>query len=120
MGFSVRLAPGVRVRASSQGVRTSLGPRVARVHVGSGRTGLSTGVGPVGYYTSVGGSGRSRAGTGSAAVNRQLAASARPTAAALDKQAQAEELQRVLSAILNLPRAEFPTASRPVAPLCRS
>ena len=35
MGFSVKIAPGVRVRASSRGVRTSIGPRVARVHVGA-------------------------------------------------------------------------------------
>jgi hypothetical protein len=37
MGFSIKIAPGVRVRASSRGVRTSIGPRVARVHVGAGR-----------------------------------------------------------------------------------
>ena len=45
MSFSVKIAPGVRVRASSRGVRTSIGPRVARVHVGAGRTGISTGAG---------------------------------------------------------------------------
>ncbi|MFI2651773.1 DUF4236 domain-containing protein [Micromonospora fulviviridis] len=38
MGFSIRLAPGVRIRASSRGIRTSLGPRAARVHFGAGRT----------------------------------------------------------------------------------
>ena len=38
MGMSVRLAPGVRVRVSSRGVRTSVGPRVARLHVGGGAT----------------------------------------------------------------------------------
>ena len=54
MGFSVKIAPGVRVRASSRGVRTSIGPRVARVHVGACRTGISTGAGPVGLYTAVG------------------------------------------------------------------
>jgi hypothetical protein len=52
MGFSVKIAPGVRVRASSRGVRTSIGPRAARVHVGGGRTGFSTGLGPVSLYTS--------------------------------------------------------------------
>lgn len=114
MGFSVKLAPGVRVRASSRGVRTSLGPRAARVHVGSGRTGFSTGVGPVSYYTS-GGSGRrrpSRTGTGTAAANRQLAVAAR----ANEKLDQARALTDALEAILNVHRTEFPPAEPPVAP----
>ena len=54
MGFSVKIAPGVTVRASSRGVRTSIGPRVARVHVGAGGAGISTGAGPMGLYTAVG------------------------------------------------------------------
>jgi len=37
MGFSVRVAPGVRVRASSRGLRTSLGSGRTKVHVGAGR-----------------------------------------------------------------------------------
>jgi hypothetical protein len=115
MGFSVRLAPGVRVRASSRGVRTSLGPRVARVHVGGGRTGFSTGVGPVSYYTGAGGSRRrtsSVSRTGTATANRQLAAAAR----AADKMKQAQELSAALTAILNVHRADFPRAQRPTAP----
>ena len=39
MGFSVKLAPGVRIRASSHGIRAGIGPRVGRVNVGTGRTG---------------------------------------------------------------------------------
>jgi hypothetical protein len=114
MGFSIRLAPGVRVRASSRGIRTSVGPRAARIHVGGGRTGFSTGVGPVGYYTSVGGSRRrSRSSTGS--VNRQLAASARQQAA-VDKAGQAQQLAEALQAITEIHREEFPLATRPVAP----
>ena len=48
MGLSIgiRLAPGVRLRASPRGVRASVGPRVARAHVGTGGVGLSSGVGP--------------------------------------------------------------------------
>jgi hypothetical protein len=114
MGFSVRLAPGVRVRASSRGVRTSLGPRVARVHVGGGRTGFSTGVGPVTYYTR-GGGGRRRTSsprTGTATAQRQLAAANR----AAEKADQARALLNALDAILNLHREEFPPAQRPVAP----
>ncbi|MEV6371484.1 DUF4236 domain-containing protein [Micromonospora musae] len=87
MGFSIKLAPGVRIRASSRGIRTSVGPRVARVHVGAGRTGVSIGIGPVGFYPSLGGcarrSSRSRGTTPSTAayasssrrVNHQFTAS---------------------------------------------
>lgn len=116
MGFSVRLAPGVRVRASSRGVRTSIGPRVARVHVGAGHTGMSTGLGPVGYYTSVGGTRRrapSRSGT--TAATRQLAAANR-VAAAQQKAEEGERLANALTAVLNLHRAEFTPGQRPVAP----
>jgi hypothetical protein len=114
MGFSVRLAPGVRVRASSRGVRTSLGPRVARVHVGAGRTGFSTGVGPVGYYTGLSGSTRRRS-TGTATANRQLAAAAR-TEAKLEKLAEAERLIQAFDDILDLHREEFSPASPPKVP----
>lgn len=54
-GFNVKLAPGVRVRASSKGLRTSVGPRAARVHVGGGRTAISSGVGPLIGSGTVGG-----------------------------------------------------------------
>jgi Protein of unknown function (DUF4236) len=83
MGFSIRLAPGVRIRASSRGIRTSLGPRAARVHIGGGRTGVSTGFGPVGFYTSLGGGRRRTAGAGGVSTvsyQRQLAAAQRQTA----------------------------------------
>ena len=115
MGFSVKVAPGVRVRASSRGVRTSLGPRVARVHVGGGRTGVSTGVGPISYYSS---SGRGRPGSsssqrrGSASAQRQLAAASR----AAEKADQARALLSALDAIKHLHRAEFSPAQPPVAP----
>jgi len=52
--FSFKIAPGVRVSASSRGLRTHLGPRMARVHVGGGRTGVSTGAGPFTAYQSLG------------------------------------------------------------------
>lgn len=113
MGFSVKVAPGVRVRASSRGVRTSLGPRVARVHLGAGRAGVSTGVGPVGYYTSIGGSRQRAVSTG--AVNRQVAAVARRQAHA-DKIVEAQRLQEALDAVRALHRKHFAAAERPLAP----
>lgn len=36
IGFSVRLMPGVRISASTRGIRAGLGLRVARVNAGSG------------------------------------------------------------------------------------
>lgn len=113
VGFSVRIAPGVRVRASSRGVRASVGPRAARVHFGSGRTGFSTGAGPVSYYTSVGSSPRrSTNSVGTAAANRQLAAISQGD----EKQDQASSSADVLMAILHLPETAFPPATRPMAP----
>ncbi|NEA25186.1 TerD family protein [Actinomadura bangladeshensis] len=60
MGFGFRVGvPGMSVRVSSRGVRTSVGPRAARVHVGGGRrTTVSSGMGPFFASTSVGGSRR--------------------------------------------------------------
>src|SRR3954447_23554403 len=112
MGFSVKLAPGVRVRASSRGVRTSLGPRIARLHVGGGRAGFSTGVGPVGYYTSLGGaSGRRPAARRPSAgsYQRQLAVS--PAAAA--KAEEAQRLAQLFQALLSIHREQFPSAQPP-------
>jgi stress response protein SCP2 len=62
MSFGIRIAPGVRLSASSRGLRMGVGPRIARLHVGGGRTGLSTGFGPFSYYTSLGGRRRARRG----------------------------------------------------------
>ena len=110
MGFSIKIAPGVRVRASSRGVRTSIGPRAARIHVGAGRTGVSTGAGPVGFYTSLGGgSTRSRSPrTSTTTATRSLAAA--------EKAQQARDLLAAFRAIDDLHRPHFPPAEPPVAP----
>lgn len=104
MGFSVRMAPGVRVRVSSRGVRTSIGSRAARVHVGGGATGFSSGVGPVTYSTSLGVSRRSSSGS----VTRSVAASSRAEAA--------EQLVDVYRRIARLHHEQFTPAERPIAP----
>jgi type II secretory pathway pseudopilin PulG len=113
MGFSFKVAPGVRIRASSRGIRTSVGPRAARVHVGAGRTGFSSGAGPVSFYTSVGGGRRGGGRSGSrppsmASYQRQLAAA--------EKAEEAQRLAAALQEILNVHRAEFPPAVPPMAP----
>jgi hypothetical protein len=120
MGFSVKLAPGVRVRASSRGVRVGVGPRIARVHVGtSGRAGFSSGVGPFSVYTSVGGHKRrgsqSRStGPSQAALQRQAAAARRAQADA-DKAREAQRLAEVFHEIRDVHKQEFPPVQRPVA-----
>lgn len=118
MSFSVRLAPGLRIRASSRGLRASIGPRAARVHVGAGRTGVSTGAGPFGYYTPVSGGSRRRSGATTGSVNRQLAAAARQQAAK-DKLATATRLSDALIAITEIHHATFRNAVPPVAPPIR-
>jgi len=120
MGFSIRLAPGVRIRASSRGVRASFGPRVARVHVGTGRTGFSTGIGPVSAYTSVSG-GRLRSGPRASlgSYQGQSVTAARRTAAAqraADKAAEAQRLADTFTELLTVHRARFSPAQPPIAP----
>lgn len=114
MGFSFKVAPGVRIRASSRGVRTSVGPRIARVHVGGGRTGISTGAGPVSFYTSLSGGSRGRSGS-STTRSRSVGASQRAVAEAAKQQA-ADELRRALNEILNLHRQDFAPSTAPQAP----
>jgi hypothetical protein len=102
MGFSLKLAPGVRVRVSSHGVRAGIGPRVARVHVGTGRTGFSSGLGSFSVYGAVGGKRRRESShqgggrgsgrpSGAAALERQAAAARRAQAEA-DKAREAQRL----------------------------
>ncbi len=54
IGFNMRIMPGVRISASSRGIRAGIGPRATRLHVGSGGIGASTGVGPFTAYTGTG------------------------------------------------------------------
>ena len=113
LSFSVKVAPGVRVRASSRGVRTSIGPRAARVHVGGGRTSFSTGAGPLTYSTSLSGS-RARTGgrrTSAASYQRQL--SVTPAAAA--KAEETQRLAKLFQELLDIHRADFPSAQPPLA-----
>lgn len=54
MGLYFKVAPGVRIRLTGRGVRASIGPRVARVHIGAGGPGVSTGAGAVSLYHRLG------------------------------------------------------------------
>jgi hypothetical protein len=125
MGFSVKLMPGVRVRVSSHGVRAGVGPRIARVHVGTGRTGLSSGLGPFSVYGAVGGKRRQRgshksggsSGRPSVAALERQAAAARRAQAEADKAREAQRLAAVFQEIISLHRHDFPPVERPVAPV---
>lgn len=119
-GVSVKLAPGVRVRASSRGIRTSVGPRGARVHVGAGRTTFSTGAGPFTASASVGGRRRGNSGGGGS----RNAGTPRTTLAALERQARQAQrdeeiaaVARTEQALTSLHHEEFPLAQRPLLPL---
>src|ERR1035441_10180554 len=122
MGFSVKLAPGVRVRVSSHGVRAGIGPRIARVHAGTGRTGFSSGLGPFSVYGAVGGKRRRKSGGRSsgrpsgAALERQAAAARRAQAGA-DKAREAQRLAAIFQEIISLHQRDFPPVERPVAPM---
>ena len=111
---------------SSHGVRAGIGPRIARVHVGTGRTGFSSGLGPFSVYGAVGGKGRRQSshtsgGRGSgrpsgAALERQAAAARRAQAEA-DKAREAQRLAAIFQEIISLHRHDFPPVERLVAPM---
>lgn len=106
MGFYFKVAPGVRVRATGRGIRTSVGPRAARLHVGAGGTGVSTGAGPVSYYHGL---------SGARSPRRRSTGQHTRSLTAATKAERAEAISRSIKAILNLHREGFPTARRPVA-----
>jgi len=95
-----------------------MGPRIARVHFGSGRSGISTGMGPVGFYTSLGRSsrGRSRGGTRSGGPSHSSLVVAQRQANKEAKVREANRLAEQFQAILELHRAPFPPSQPPVAP----
>lgn len=135
VGFSVRVIPGLRVRASRRGLRASVGPRILRVHAGAGRSGVSSGIGPFSAYSSSGGRRRKRqatrrrsTGTSTEALERaaraqvraaraeERAARAEERAAAQEEKArQAAALIEALDDILHLHHTDFAAASPPVA-----
>lgn len=111
LGVSFRIAPGVRVRASSRGLRASIGPRAARLHVGGGRTGISTGAGPVTVYAAVGGAGRRRG---------RPATASRTARAQADGQNRATPLAQLVSDLVADERALTELHREPFAPTQRT
>jgi hypothetical protein len=105
MGFSFEVAPGIRVRANSHGVHTSIGSRPTRLPAAAG--------GPVTLYRFTGGGRRRPRITDPA---QALAADyGRPAGPAQIAQ-QAAELKAAFDAIENLHRQEIIAAVPPVTP----
>lgn len=136
MGLSVgfKIAPGLSVRASGRGIRTSAGPRVARVHVGGGSSTLSSGFGPFAASTTSSGNrknkrpakrtGSSRSRTVS---NAELTLGATVLAfdvlsSAMERRAEKKftETKQAEQTLLNVHREKFPTATRQIVKPIRS
>ncbi len=124
VGIYFRVAPGVRVRLTSSGVRTSIGPREARVHIGGGyRPGVSTGAGPFTLYHSIG-STRRKPSARHVEVSSVAAAatSAGPTQRPAQRQtvsakaAEAGQMAAAFEAIEGLHRHAVDPVTPPVAP----
>ncbi|XEC28378.1 TerD family protein [Streptomyces fradiae] len=94
MGFGFRVGvPGLSVRVSTRGVRTSIGPRMARVNVGGGRTTLSSGMGPLYASTALGG-GRRRSTTSRAPRSGSRPRATVPSGAQLERARRQAERAR--------------------------
>lgn len=107
MGFGLKLAPGIRISASSRGIRAGVGPRAARAHVGSGGVGLSSGIGPLSLFTGTGSRGGSRAQSTSTAGGNSRR----------DQEIAAViEADKRLVRWMNLHVEDFPSPTRPIAP----
>jgi hypothetical protein len=116
MGFYFKVAPGVRLKVSSRGVRAGIGPRVARVHVGSGRPGISTGIGPAGIYAPL--SGRRRPAKRRASSRTPTKTSAAAQQRQMMRAQKAQDAKAILQVFVDLAafhRAAFPPA-RPLEP----
>jgi hypothetical protein len=119
MGMSFKVAPGVRIRASSRGISAGVGPRAARVHVGTRGVGVSSGVGPVSAYTHLGGGTRRSPSARRASYGGPTKASI----AAREREAKAAALEADIEQVMGLERAlvsvhkeSFPPAARIVLP----
>jgi hypothetical protein len=123
-GFSFKIAPGVRIRTSRYGMRASIGPRAARVHVGGGyRPTVSTGAGPVTLYSAIGRTpARRQRSVPRSTGHRSTTTAHTPrtaTQAELNRTRKAYEAQQIATALqhlLALPRGSWPPARPPVAP----
>ncbi len=104
MPFSLKLAPGVQIQASRDGLQTNRGPRAPRVYVGQQFANPAIPAAPLTFYTPS----RARREQPSYLVP-QLP----PTA---DKAQQAQALASAIQGIRTLHHREFPLVQRLVVP----
>ncbi|HEY3683130.1 MAG TPA: DUF4236 domain-containing protein [Streptosporangiaceae bacterium] len=109
--MSFKIAPGVRVRASTRGIGTSIGPRAARVHVGSRGIGVSSGVGP--FTASANSHGRSNGG---ARVSRTSLSALERQVRQAQRAQEIADVGRMERALVTLHLREFPPTQRPIVP----
>jgi hypothetical protein len=114
---SFKVAPGVRISASSRGVRTSIGSNKARVSFGGGRTYTSAKVAGVRVSQNTYSSGRTSTrvsaggfSTGSSSAAPRRTSTPRPSLAQLERAAQTDEVQRIERQLTSLHLEEFPAA----------
>jgi hypothetical protein len=102
--FSLKLAPGVPIKASRDGLQTNLGPRARPVYVGQQFANLAISAAPLTFYTP-------------SRVHREqpsyLVPQLPPTA---DKAQQAAALASVIQGIRTVHHREFPQIQRLVVP----
>jgi Protein of unknown function (DUF4236) len=121
MGMSFKVAPGVRIRASSRGISAGVGPRAARVHVGTRGVGVSSGVGPFSAYSKVGGTSRvtktapTRRASYGGPTKASIAAREREVKAAA-READIDQVEAAETALVSVHKATFPIAERTVLP----
>lgn len=101
----MKIAPGVRVRASSRGFSAGIGPRAARVHVGTRGVGVSSGVGPFSAYSHLGGGSRGRSGGSRGGGGYSSRGPSRTTLAALEREARRAEKEQEIAQIEAIKRA---------------
>ncbi len=116
MGFGIRIFPGVRIRASSRGLSAGIGPRVARVHVGTRSAGFSSDLGPVSSgRRGSGGGAYSGSGYGGGYSRSSLAAYERELRRA-EREEEIAEVERLEQALVAVHTKSFKTAEPPRAP----
>jgi len=116
MGLSFKVAPGVRIRASSRGLSAGVGPRAARVHVGTRGVGGSSGIGPVSGYSHLGGgSSPTRRRTSYGPTKTSVAAHERELRAA-QREADIEKAAALEASLVGVHRQSFPKARRAELP----
>lgn len=104
MRKSFKVAPGVRIRASSRGISAGIGPRAARVHVGTRGVGVSSGVGPLSTYSRLSGGGGGR-GSGGGARRASYGGATKASIAAREREAKAAAREADIDSVAALEKA---------------